>query len=69
MPTATLSFTLPEDGNALRTALKAGEMASLLWNLDQRLRSGLKHGWRQGETLDSVAEEIRREIGPLIWED
>ena len=69
MPNATLSFTLPEDENALKTALKAGEMASLLWNLDQRLRSGLKHGWQQGETLDSVAEEIRREISPLIWED
>jgi hypothetical protein len=69
MPSATLSFTLPEDSDALKTALKAPEMASMLWNLDQRLRSGLKHGWNPSETLDTLAEEIRREIGPLIWED
>jgi hypothetical protein len=69
MPNATLSFTLPEDSDALKTALKAPEMASVLWNLDQRLRSGLKHGWNPSETLDTLAEEIRREIGPLIWED
>lgn len=69
MPNATLSFDLPEDEQALKTALKAGEMASLLWEIDQRLRGKLKHGWQPDETLDSVAEEIRREIRPLIWED
>lgn len=69
MPNATLSFTLPEDENALKTALKAGAMASVLWNLDQTLRRGLKHGWNPSETLDTLAEEIRREISPLIWED
>ena len=69
MPNATLTFTLPEDETALKTALKAGEMASVLWDLDQRLRSGLKHGWQPSETIDTLAEDIRREISPLIWED
>lgn len=69
MPNVTLTFDLREDETALKTALKAPEMASVLWNLDQRLRSGLKHGWQQGETIDTLAEDIRREISPLIFED
>lgn len=69
MPNVTLTFDLREDETALKTALKAGEMASVLWNLDQTLRTGLKHGWNPSETLDTLAEDIRREISPLIWED
>lgn len=44
MPTATLSFNLPEEGNEHLTAINGRAYKSALWNLDQRLRTEAKHG-------------------------
>ena len=68
MPTATLRFTLPEEESEFRTAQQGREAKSTLWEIDQRLRSLLKHG----EPTDQearLAEEIRGMIPAQLLED
>ena len=43
MATATLSFELPEEHAEFRAATQAGEMHSVLWELDQYLRGQVKY--------------------------
>ena len=68
MPIATLRFTLPEEESEFRTAQQGREAKSTLWEIDQRLRSLLKHG----EPTDQearLAEEIRGMIPAQLLED
>lgn len=41
---AILEFDLPEDNSEFRNAVNANGMFSVLWDLDQHLRSKIKHG-------------------------
>ena len=68
MPIATLRFRLPEE-EADFTAAQQGRAARLaLWEIDQRLRSLLKHG-EPGEEAARLAEEIRGMISFSLLED
>ena len=58
MPTATLRFQLPEEEAEFRSATQGRAAKVALWEIDQRLRSLLKHGEPSEETA-SLAEEIR----------
>jgi hypothetical protein len=61
MPIATLRFRLPDEQaefDAARTGMAA---RAVLWDIDQRLRSLLKHGEPSGETGE-LAQEIRAMI-------
>lgn len=61
MPIALLRFSLPDEEHEFRTAQQGREAKSVLWDIDQRLRSLLKHG----EPTDAearLAEEIREMI-------
>ena len=61
MPIATLRFRLPDEQaefDAARTGMAA---RAVLWDIDQRLRSLLKHGEPSGETGE-LAERIRAMI-------
>lgn len=66
MPIAILKFTLPEEESEFRTAQQGRAAKSTLWEIDQRLRSLLKHGSPSEETAE-MAEEIRAMIlGELL---
>ena len=71
MPRATLTFRLPDEEVEFRAALQGTAAKSCLWEIDQRLRSLLKHGQPSGETRE-LAEEIRsliRESPERLLED
>lgn len=68
MPTAILRFTLPEEEVEFRTATQGRAAKVALWDIDQKLRSLLKHG----EPTDDearLAEEIRGMIPSELLED
>ena len=71
MPRAILVYRLPDEEVEFRAALQGTAAKSCLWEIDQRLRSLLKHGQPSGETRE-LAEEIRsliRESPERLLED
>lgn len=68
MPIAILRFTLPEEEHEFRTAQQGQLAKSVLWDIDQRLRSLLKHGEPSDETA-RLAEEIRAMIPYTLLDD
>ena len=58
MPTVTLRYTLPQEQAEYYAARLGSEALQILWQIDQRLRSLLKHGQPSRET-GQLAEEIR----------
>lgn len=58
MPTATLTYTLPDEQADFDAAREGQAARSLLWAIDQRCRALLKHGEPTSETRQ-LAEEIR----------
>ena len=58
MPIATLRYKLPDEQDAFDAAREGAAARSLLWEIDQRCRSLLKHGEPSSET-EQFAEEIR----------
>lgn len=61
MPTVTLTYTLPDEQASYDAARLGGEAMQILWQIDQKLRSLLKHGEPSRET-GQLAEEIRAMI-------
>ena len=61
MPTATIRYRLPEEQGQYDAARLGSKMAAVIWEIDQRCRSLLKHGQPSGET-GQLAEEIRQMI-------
>lgn len=55
---AILSFSLPDETSEHRAALQGSEAKRVLWDIDQRCRSLIKHGDPSKETAD-LAQEIR----------
>ena len=61
MPTLTIRYTLPDEQADFDAARLGPQMVAVIWEIDQRLRSLLKHGEPSGET-GQLAEEIRQMI-------
>ena len=61
MPIATLRFKLPDEQGDFTAAINGRKAFVCLWEIDQKLRSLLKHGEPSGET-GRLAEEIRQMI-------
>ena len=61
MPTVTIRYTLPDEQAEYDAARQGAEAKSVLWDIDQRLRSLLKHG-EPGREAARLAEEIREMI-------
>lgn len=61
MPTATLRYRLPDEQAEFNAARLGSEAMQVLWQIDQRLRSILKHG-EPSEDAAWLAEEIRAMI-------
>lgn len=58
MPIVTLRYALPDEQAEFDAARLGAEAKSLLWEIDQRCRSLLKHG-EPGREAARLAEEIR----------
>ena len=65
---ATLSFSLPDEQAEFDAACQGREARLVLWEIDQRLRSLLKHG-DPGDGEARLAEEIREMIPFNLLED
>ena len=63
MPTATLTFTLPDEEADFDAAREGGAARSLLLEIDQRCRSLVKYNDNASEDARRLAEEIRQMIG------
>jgi hypothetical protein len=61
MPTATLTYTLPEEQNEYDAAREGSAARSLIWAIDQHCRSLLKHGSPDAATR-ALAGDIRQMI-------
>jgi hypothetical protein len=59
MPILTLRYTLPKEQRDFDAARLGWDMARTIYEIDQRLRSLVKHGEPSGETRE-LAEEIRQ---------
>ena len=60
----TLTFTLPEEEPEFTAAVEGVRLRSLVWEIDQRCRSTLKHGEPSEETraiLQGIRQMIREE--------
>lgn len=60
---AILEFNLPEESSEHQTAVDAAKWKGVLWDLDQWLRSQVKHG---GKT---ELQPVRDQIHELMAED
>lgn len=58
MPTATLTFSLPDEQADFDAAREGQAARSLLWEIDQYLRGIIKHG-DPNRFRRELAEEIR----------
>lgn len=56
---AILEFNLPEENGEFLMAQRGGDYFSYLWDLDQQLRSWLKHNSHEFETVNEALEAIR----------
>ena len=61
MPKAKLEFDLPDEQSEFDAAIHGREALGVLWDIDQRCRSLLKHG-NPTEEEAKLAEEIREMI-------
>ncbi len=61
MPIVTVRYSLPDEQADYEAARLGSKMASVLWDIDQRLRALLKHG-EPSESEARLAEEIRQMI-------
>ena len=62
---ATLEFDGNEERESLEDAIHGGEWKSVVWDIDQLLRSCLKHGHSYqsaDEALEKVRDQLREEV-------
>jgi len=64
VPRATLTFELPDEQREFLEAANAGELASALFEIEQRLRGIIKHG-NPSEEAAAIATQIRQMISDL----
>jgi hypothetical protein len=62
MPTARLTFRLPDEETEFRDACEAAAAKSLIWQLDQHCRSIVKYEFDSHAERRRLAEEIRQMI-------
>ena len=56
---AILQFILPEEQQEFQLAIRAAEWHSVVWEIDQKLRSYLKYG-HTFKSANEVLEEVRK---------
>lgn len=63
---AILEFNLPEDEDSHKMAIKAPDMHSVLYGIDQWLREKLKYGHSDIKDADDALEKVREELHDLL---
>jgi hypothetical protein len=63
---AKLEFNLPEDQEQFNVAVKAMDWALLAWDIDQSLRTLLKH--HPDKTREQALEHIKEELHDIMEE-
>ena len=68
MPKITMTFDLPDERDDLKLAQRGSDYYCFLFELDNELRSFLKHGYdkKKFNTPDDVMEYIRQKINEEI---
>lgn len=66
--TATLTFTVPDEEDAFKTAASAGAWRCSLEDLDNWLRGKLKHG-HEFKTADDALDAARKELYSIATEN
>jgi hypothetical protein len=67
MPEIILKFTLPEEQAEAKLAQTGPGLFGVVWDLDQQLRSWLKHG-HQFKTATEALENARMRLNDLLAE-
>lgn len=62
MPKATLKFRLPDEEHEHRAALEGAAARLLIWEIDQRCRTVVKHEEAASPDRIALAAEIRQMI-------
>jgi len=62
MPTAKLTFRLPDESDEHRAALEGAAARSLLWEIQQRCREVIKYEMQPTADRIALATEIRQMI-------
>ena len=62
----TIRFNLPEERDEHETFIKAGEYKDALREIDNHLRSLIKHG-HDYDSVESLAEDLCREFIPDLY--
>jgi len=68
---ATLEYNLPEETNEFILASRAQDMALVLSDIDQQLRSWLKYGYTQTTgftSVDEALETVRNTLHEVLVE-
>ena len=66
MPTATLTFNLPEEEPEFKAAVNGSSWQSLAWELSQHLRSKIKYA--DEETPEAVVDALQ-EVRDFLHEE
>jgi hypothetical protein len=69
MPTATLTYSLPDEQTDFDAAREGSAARSLIWAIDQHCRSLLKHGSPDAATrvlADAIRQMILEEPGVTL---
>jgi hypothetical protein len=61
-----LKFVLPEDEEAFKLAVSAGNLSSAIWEMDQWLRSQLKYNDNLTEQEYEIYEKVREEFHNIM---
>jgi hypothetical protein len=70
MPTAQLTFKLPEEREEYETTMRAGKYHSAIWDLGQHLRAILKYGDEgMSDEKRAIYEEIRKKFYDILEEN
>ena len=59
---AILEFDLPDDNEAFDLAVRAGKYSSVLWDLDQWLRSIIKYDDSLSEEQEVIYQKVRDKL-------
>jgi len=63
---AILEFNLPEDRHEHQRAIHSMEAFSVMHDIDQHLRSVVKHGEGRYESVEDLAINIRNQLAEIL---
>ena len=66
---AILEFDLPEEQPEFDNAVNGGKWSIVAWELDQHLRSQLKHNDKLTEKQYDALQEVRDKLWEIVNED